>query len=118
MNIVIVDNNPDDLAQLGEMVAEILPGCQIQSFTDPLLSAKYICNIPVDMVILSDVMRPASGFRLMRVLRKNIPKLPIVMLSASGVNEAEALAAEVNGFLTNPISTERLSSVIHGALLE
>ncbi|MEG0021201.1 MAG: hypothetical protein RR728_11680, partial [Oscillospiraceae bacterium] len=73
MNIVIVDNNPDDLAQLGEMVAEILPECQIQSFTDPLLSAKYMCNTQVDMVILTDDMRPANGFKLMRVLRKNLP---------------------------------------------
>lgn len=79
MNIVIVDNNPNDLAQLGTMVAEILPKWQIQPFTDPLLSAKYICN--------------------------------------TYVNEAEALAAEVNGFFANPISTERLSSVIHRVLL-
>lgn len=74
MNVMAVDNNPNDLSLLAGAIATLLPDSRIQTFTDPLLSAKYICNNSVDMVFLTDAMQPANGFRLMQVLRENISK--------------------------------------------
>lgn len=62
MNIVAVDNNSNDLSLLADAITTLLPDSRIQTFTDPLLSAKYICNNPVDMVFLTDAMRPGVIF--------------------------------------------------------
>lgn len=75
MTFVVVDNNKNDLGLLTQTIAAAVPECQVQPFTDPLLSAKYICSNPVDMVFLADSMHHVNGFQLMQVLRKNIPKL-------------------------------------------
>ncbi|MEG0092442.1 MAG: hypothetical protein RSA20_11525, partial [Oscillospiraceae bacterium] len=62
MNFVVVDNNKSDLDLLAKAIGAAMPESQVQTFTDPLLSAKYICNNPVDIVFLTDSMRPVNGF--------------------------------------------------------
>ncbi|MEG1012186.1 MAG: response regulator, partial [Ruthenibacterium sp.] len=104
MNFVVVDNNKNDLEMLSKAIEKAMPDCRIQPFTDPLLSAKYICNNPVDMVFLADVMRPVNGFRLMQVLRKNVPELAVVMLSHDEQNRMDAVHAGVDDYLLKPIS--------------
>ncbi|MEG0961653.1 MAG: response regulator [Lachnospiraceae bacterium] len=112
MNFVIVDNNKSDLELIAKAIRKVMPKCQIQLFTDPLLSAKYICNNPVDMVFLTDIMRPVNGFRLMQVLRKNIPKLAIVMMSDSEFNRVDAMHAGVDDYLLKPISPHMLEGLV------
>lgn len=112
MIFVVVDNNKNDLDLLTQTITSAVPECQVQPFTDPLLSAKYICNNPVDMVFLADTMHPVNGFRLMQVLRKNIPKLAVVMLSASELNRVDAVHAGVNDYLLKPVSADRLGGVV------
>ncbi|MEG1351439.1 MAG: response regulator [Oscillospiraceae bacterium] len=112
MNFVVVDNNKNDLELLATAIRKAMPDCRIQPFTDPLLSAKYICNNPVDMVFLADVMRPVSGFRLMQVLRKNVPRLAIVMLSDSDLNRVDAIHAGADDYLLKPISPHMLGVLV------
>lgn len=112
MVFVVVDNNKSDLELFTLAITAAVPACQVQSFTDPLLSAKYICNNPVDAVFLADTMHPVNGFQLMQVLRKNIPKLTIVMLSDSELNRVNALQAGFTDYIQKPISTEQLAGVV------
>lgn len=113
MNFVVVDNSKIDLGLLAKAIAVAVPECQVQLFTDPLLAAKYICNNLVDMVFLADAMRPVNGFRLLQVLRKNIPQLAIVMLSDSDANKVDAIHAGVNEYLLKPVSAETLVGTIN-----
>lgn len=108
MNFVVVDNNKSDSDLLAKALTAAMPECQVQPFTDPLLSAKYICNNPVDMVFLADSMRPVNGFGLLQVLRKNIPELTVIMLSDSDLNKVDAIHAGVDDYLLKPISADRL----------
>lgn len=112
MNFVVVDNNKRDLDFLATAIATAVPECQVQPFTDPLLSAKYICNHSVDIVFLADSMRPVNGFRLLQVLRKNIPQLAVVMLSHSDLNRADAIHAGADDYLIKPISANLLERVM------
>ncbi|MEG0878785.1 MAG: response regulator [Oscillospiraceae bacterium] len=107
-----MDNNKTDLNLIARAIREVMPACEIQPFTDPLLSAKYICNNPVDMVFVADDMRPVNGFRLMQVLRKNIPMLAVVMLSDSEQNRVDAIHAGVNDYLLKPISPHMLGGLV------
>ncbi|MEG0598068.1 MAG: response regulator [Oscillospiraceae bacterium] len=112
MNFVVVDNNKDDLELLTTAIRAAMPESQVQPFTDPLLSAKYICNNPVDIVFLTDTMRPVNGFRLLQVLRKNIPELAVVMLSDDEGNRMDAIHAGVDDYLLKPISPHMLGGLV------
>ncbi|MEG2930001.1 MAG: response regulator [Oscillospiraceae bacterium] len=112
MNFVVVDNNKSDLDLLAKAIAVAMPECQVQPFTDPLLSAKYICNNPVNMVFIADDMRPVNGFRLMQVLRKNVPKLAVVMLSKDEQNRMDAVHAGADDYLLKPISPHMLGGLV------
>lgn len=83
IEFVVVDNRKVELDALGSQLSAIFPTGTITLFMDPLMSAKYVCNNPVDIVLIADVMRPVDGFTLMKVLRTHKPDLPIVMLSDS-----------------------------------
>lgn len=112
MNFVVVDNNKSDLDMLANAIFATMPECQVQLFTDPLLSAKYICNTQVDMVFLANDMRPVNGFRLLQVLRKNIPQLAIIMLSNNDLNRVDAIQAGVTDYFLKPVSPELLGGVV------
>lgn len=112
MNFVVVDNNETDLALLTDIIYSAVPKCKILPFTDPLLSAKYICNNEVNAVFLADTMRPVNGFRLLKVLRKNIPKLAVIMISTSDANRVDAIQAGVDDYLIKPVSPDQLGDVI------
>ncbi|MEG1072421.1 MAG: response regulator, partial [Oscillospiraceae bacterium] len=111
MNIVIIDNRQQDLSRLADALTAAIPLCHIQSFADPLLSAKYICNFPVDMVFLAESMRPVDGFVLLNVLRANKPDLPIVMLSDRGLHREHAFSAGVNGYYAKSITAHTLKQI-------
>ncbi|MEG1945411.1 MAG: response regulator [Oscillospiraceae bacterium] len=108
MNFAVVDNNKNDLELLAKTIRNAMPDCRIQLFSDPLLSAKYICNNPVDIVFLTDSMRPVNGFRLLQVLKKNVPRLAVVMLSDSDLNRVDAIRAGADDYLLKPISPHML----------
>lgn len=112
MNFVVVDNNKNDLDMLADAIFATIPECQIQPFADPLLSAKYICNNKVDMVFLADTMWPVNGFRLLQVLKKNVPKLAVVMLSSSDENRKDAFQAGVTDYLIKPVSADLLKNMM------
>lgn len=108
MKIVLVDNNTSDLSLLAKELTVLLPECQIQSFTDPLMSAKYICNNDVDAAFIATEMRPVNGFVLLRALQVNKPKLPVVMLS-----EAESALGEMpKDCFRKPVTVSLLETVV------
>lgn len=112
MNFVVVDNNKSDLDLLADTITAAMPNCQVERFTDPLLSAKYICNNPVDMVFVADAMHPVNGFQLLQVLRKNIPKLAVVMLSSSELNRIDAIQAGVDDYVVKPVTADLLERLV------
>ncbi|MEF9916003.1 MAG: response regulator [Lachnospiraceae bacterium] len=117
MNFVVVDNNKNDLELVAKAIRKAVSECQIQPFTDPLLSAKYICNNPVDMVFLADTMRPVNGFRLLQVLRKNVPKLAVVMLLNDEKHKMDAVHAGADGYLLKPISPHLLGGLVEQSVI-
>ncbi|MEG1945441.1 MAG: response regulator [Oscillospiraceae bacterium] len=72
-----------------------------------------MCNNPVDMVFLADTMCPVNGFRLMQVLRKNVPKLVVVMLSNDEQNRMDAIRAGADDYLLKPISPHMLGGLVN-----
>lgn len=80
MVFVIADNDSDRLRKLSNSVCRAYPGCVIHEFVDPMLSAKYVCNNHVDVVLAEENMRPVDGAELQRVLNTHKPDLPVIIL--------------------------------------
>lgn len=80
MVFVTADNNSDRLRQLSYLICKVYPGSIIYEFTDPMLSAKYVCNNHVDVVLAEENMRPVDGETLRKVLITYKPDLPVILL--------------------------------------
>lgn len=116
MSIVLVDNNENSLHLLANAISKLLPTHKIKTFTDPLMSAKYICNNEVVLAFLTAEMRPVDGFILLRTLRVNKPSLSIVML-LSNEEQRETAICEADGCLVNPVSSKDLERTLKQVLL-
>ncbi|MEG2429623.1 MAG: response regulator, partial [Oscillospiraceae bacterium] len=57
-------------------------------------------------------MRPVNGFRLLQVVRKNVPKIAVVMLSNDEQNRMDAIHAGVDDYLLKPISPNVLGELV------
>lgn len=112
MSIVLVDNNTGDLSSLADQVTTLFPKLQIEAFTDPLMSAKYICNHDVAVVFLAAEMRPVDGLILLRTLRANKPTLPVVLLLESAAQREAMLCEPANSCLVKPVSTTSLKNTV------
>ncbi len=77
MKFVTVDNNKHRLTVLHELLRSHFPYCVVTEFTDPMLSAKFICNNDVDVVFAQEKMHRVDGDALMRVINVNKPSVQV-----------------------------------------
>lgn len=117
MSIVLVDNNTIDLSSLSDQVTALFPKLQIEAFTDPLMSAKYICNHDVSVVFLAADMRPVDGLILLRTLRANKPTLPVVLLLERAAQREAVLCEPANSCLVKPVSATLLENTVKQMIL-
>ena len=69
----------------------------------------------LDLVITDLNMPGSSGLDLCRAIRKDNRKVPIIMLSSSGLTE-EMKALDVTRMLSKPVKVDRLKSVVTSCL--
>ncbi len=71
---------------------------------------------PAD-VILTDITMPHGGLPIIRVLRAENPKLPIIAMSGSPTHLEVAGALGANRILTKPFSIEQLADAVSEVLV-
>ena len=111
MIVVLVSNSASETAALAGRLAETFPECECLQFTDPLLSAKYIWNNPVDIVLAADRMRPVNGIDLLKNIRSKSPELPVVLVAEDGLMRARAEKLAVDGYWNKPVTAEQLAGL-------
>lgn len=116
MRILIVDDEPELLKQLGQTL-------QQQKYTvnmarDGEEALDYIFSDPYDLIIL-DVMLPrADGFQVLRELRDENINTPVLMLTAKGdvKDRIRGLDLGADDYLAKPFSTAELLARIRALL--
>ncbi|MCK5574808.1 MAG: response regulator [Sphingomonadales bacterium] len=119
VSILVVDDEQDvtDLFQR-RFRREIKQGTYTLHFA---LSGQEALDIlkkeiePELMLILSDINMPGmSGLDLLTTVRKDVPDLPVVMITAYGDDETRNHATSLGAteFLTKPIDFDQLKSTI------
>ena len=111
MNIVIVDDNPVNIALLKALVASF-DGTVPVTFTDPREGLKWCLEGDPDIIILDYVMPGLDGLEFLRTLRAEPTRadVPVLMITASHENGVryDALNLGANDFLTKPIDRVEL----------
>ncbi|MBO4412221.1 MAG: response regulator transcription factor [Lachnospiraceae bacterium] len=115
MNILLVE----DETSLSNAVKRILErsGDQVDQVFDGLSALDYARAKEYDLIILDVMLPKLDGFEVLRILRKDKTRVPILMLTArSSVKDKVAgLNGGADDYLTKPFDTEELIARV-GAL--
>ncbi len=106
MKIVIVDDNPMNVALLRHMVRD-LDDCEAVTFTSSADGVVWCATNLPDLVIVDYMMPPPDGLAFIEAFRamEGREDIPLLMITASSENEVryQALSHGANDFLTKPI---------------
>lgn len=115
MIFAVADNDRMRLEHTAEQIREAFPGCEVCTFTDPMLSAKCALEPQVDAVFAEVQMRPVDGFDLLHVLQVNRPRLPVFLISDDEVPRNAALRKGASDYLVRPLSPQSVLDAVNAA---
>ncbi len=99
-----------------QVVRQTLPDAQILITADGLAALQAFQTGGADFVVTNHHMPHMNGAELIRELRRQAPKLPIVMISIDTAAKSDAESAGATWFLTKEQLMERLPPLLRGAL--
>jgi len=108
MNILCVDDEKLAVKLLEELCAEINSDYNVYCFTNPVEALKFAASTPVDIALLDVDMPEMSGIKLAAELKSFLPRINIIMVTAYSQYSIDAFALDASGYLTKPISTDKL----------
>jgi len=114
--VLVVDDDPI----VGDVVRRYLEqdGCRVRLAVDGIDALAAIAAERPDLVVLDIMMPGLDGLEMCRRLRRRLPDLPVVMLSALG-EEADRVAGLQIGaddYLTKPFSPRELALRVRSVL--
>jgi CheY-like chemotaxis protein len=113
--ILVADDEPTDLALLDTILRGA--GHQVLMVATGSAAAEAIKNRPFDLVITDLAMPEGNGLDLIREIRKDFPKLPVIVISGFApeyLQRAGDLGADF--ILPKPIDPETLLALVAMAL--
>lgn len=112
MTFVVADNDPVRMRGFTQLLLSVYPNSVIHEYVDPMLSASFILDHPVDAVFAETRMGRVDGVTLLHVLRVNRPTLPIFLLSDDESCREAAMAERTSGYLLRPVKAEDLRNTL------
>jgi DNA-binding response OmpR family regulator len=106
--VLVVDDDPT----VSDVVRRYLEqdGCRVTVVADGLAALAAVAAAPPDLVVLDLMMPGIDGLEVCRRLRRDLPHLPIVMLTALGEEADRVVGLEVGAddYVTKPFSPREL----------
>ncbi|MBF0224161.1 MAG: response regulator [Desulfobacterales bacterium] len=112
-NILVVDDRPDNLFVIQEIIDEYLKGCKVFTAESAEKGIETANNNPIDVALIDVQMPVMDGIEMCRRLKSN-PKtsiIPVILLTAHGASNSlktKGFDAGADEFLTKPIDTMEL----------
>ena len=115
--VLVVDDDPEMVALLEESLQD--EGYLVSGASDTLSAMIHLLGRPVDVLVLDWKMPDLDGFVLLDSVRRTLPDLPVIFITAHNHPDIhrKALAFGAFGFLAKPFPVRLLLAEIQGALL-
>lgn len=114
MRILVIDDDATFSRYLAEVLTHL--GHDAESVTDGLIGFERCLRDPYDVVICDVRMPLILGTELVSELRRDLPELPVVLISAFADEQLEAQAHERGAWLlSKPFDAAVLDDVLQRA---
>ena len=115
--LMIVDDEPDMLMLL-EMIIQDNTEYAVETTNNPAECLELLQKRHFDLVITDLKMPGIDGMELFKELRELRPELPVIIITAYGLEDAadKAIKAGISDFITKPFKKERILFAIMKAL--
>jgi two-component system response regulator AtoC len=115
-SVLVIDDDDDARASLGDFLAAA--GYHVRTARGGAEGLAQLATAPADAVLLDLVMPAPDGFEVLRQLRAQDPRLPVIVLSA--LSEAEdvvrAMKLGATDYLPRPFEISELDLVLRRVL--
>jgi DNA-binding NtrC family response regulator len=118
IRILIVDDEPEELAACARAVVEILPEAEILTEKRSVRAQEMLRRDSFDLLISDLKMPMVDGFELLDTAREADPDLAVIILTGypSVKSAVEALKRGADEYLLKPVNPEELTTVVHRLL--
>lgn len=119
MKILVVDDHPLILHALTQVLPQVDPGMELLGAADRAQTRTVLARHPDCALVLLDLALPgAHGLDLLAELRRDFPRLPVVVLSATHdhATVGAALAAGARGFVAKTADPVELIGAVRAVL--
>jgi DNA-binding response OmpR family regulator len=115
-HVLVVDDDPT----VSDVVRRYLEqdGCQVRLAADGFAALAAVAERTPDLVVLDLMMPGIDGLEVCRRLRRQLPDLPVVMLTALGEEADRVAGLEVGAddYVTKPFSPRELALRVRSVL--
>jgi DNA-binding NarL/FixJ family response regulator len=116
--ILIADDHPVVRRGLKQVVADAFPSVVIGEARDAAEAVEMVRNRPWDIVVLDITMPGRNGLEVLREVRREHPRLPILVLSMHPEEQfaVRAMKAGASGYLSKETAPDELVQAIRTTL--
>jgi len=110
--ILVADDDPDALEGLRSLLE--LWGYQVETASDGRAALDRVPKILPSLVITDVVMPRMTGLELLEAIRRELPTLPVIVMTAHGTLETWRRATSQGAFayLSKPLDATRLKRLL------
>ncbi len=114
--VLIVDDDPTQRRLLQAVIEK--QGYRVETAESGDAALERVASSPVDVMLLDLIMPGMDGMETLDAVKKRLPDLPVIVLTASGGIETvvSAMRAGAVDFFVKPASPERIAVSIRNAL--
>ncbi|MBQ8451937.1 MAG: response regulator [Clostridia bacterium] len=114
MKVLLVDDENLQLIRLEKTVKNVLPNAELLSYTNPVRALEENENNKIDIAFLDIEMPELNGISLAKKLKNINPKINIIFVTAYDSYALEAYNLHASGYVTKPVSEEKVKEEIDG----
>ncbi|WP_417478351.1 sigma-54-dependent transcriptional regulator [Maricaulis sp.] len=114
-SVLIVDDDPTQRRLLQAVIEK--QGYRVETAESGDAALDRLASSPVDVMLLDLIMPGMDGMETLEAVKKRLPDLPVIVLTASGGIETvvAAMRAGASDFFVKPASPERIAVSIRNA---
>ena len=114
--VLVVDDEKNYLLILEALLSDI--GYDVITLNDPEMVPSYLDESEVDVVITDMKMPKLSGKEVLQHIKKNFPRVPVLMMTAFGSieNAVEIMRQGAFDYISKPFANDELLLSVHNAM--